>query len=125
MFKGSASSRFTTSKPQDAVFKEVEKSLEVLGNVTVSSSGTISISTGKFTGFGYKVEFEGRIIKRDETYMVDIDFAAIPDIIAWIIAICIFPIGLAIFILPYNAKGEMQRKTDRAIDDLKYGLEKK
>lgn len=125
MFKGNASARFTASKPQDGVFKEVEQSLDVLGRATVSSSGTISISEGKFSGFGYKAEFDGRIVEKDGTYTVDLDFQAKPEIIAWIIAICLFPIGLAILILPYNAKGDIQRKAERVMDDLKYALEKK
>jgi hypothetical protein len=125
MFRGNASARFTTSKPQDAVHKEVEQSLELLGRTTVSPSGTISISEGKFSGFGYKTECDGRIVERDGAYRLDLDFQAKPDIIAWIIAICLFPIGLAIFILPSNAKGDIQRKADRVIDDLKYALEKK
>lgn len=125
MFKGNASARFTASKPQDAVYKEVEQSLDVLGRATVSSSGTISISEGKFSGFGYKAEFNGRIVERDGTYTLDLDFEAKPEIIAWIIAICLFPIGLAILVLPYGAKGDIQKKADRVMDDLKYALEKK
>jgi len=125
MFKGNASARFTVSKPQDAVYKEVEQSLDLLGRATVSSSGKISISEGKLSGFGYKAEFDGRVVERSGTYVFDLDFQAKPDIIAWLIAICLFPIGLAILILPYNAKGDIQRKADRVLDDLKYALEKK
>jgi len=125
MFKGNASARFTASKPQDAVYKEVEESLHVLGHATVSSSGTISISEGKFSGFGYRAEFNGKIIERDGTYTLDLEFEAKPEIIAWIISICFFPFGLLILILPYNAKGDIQRKANRVMDDLIYALEEK
>ncbi len=125
MFKGNASTRFETSKPKEEIYQEVEHILDTLGSATVSSSGTISIAEGKFNGFGYTAEFDGRIIERNGTYTVDLDFQATPNIISWIIAICLFPIGLAILILPYNAKGDMQRKSERVMDDLKYGFEKK
>lgn len=125
MFKGNASTRFETSKPKEEIYQEVEHILDTLGSATVSSSGTISIAEGKFSGFGYTAEFDGRIIERNGTYTVDLDFQATPNIISWIIAICLFPIGLAILILPYNAKGDMQRKSERVMDDLKYGFEKK
>jgi len=124
MFKGNASVRFTVSKPEDAIYKETEQTLDVLGRATVSSSGTISISEGKLSGFGYKAEFDGKIVERDGTYTVYLDFQAKPGIIAWIISIFLFPFGLAVLILPYNAKGDIQRKVERAMDELKDAYDK-
>ncbi|MCH2044545.1 MAG: hypothetical protein MK212_10550 [Saprospiraceae bacterium] len=126
MFKKNFSVKFTppVSKTKEQIYKEVDQVLAGLGRTEISSSGTISIAGGRFDGFGYTTAFDGRLVDRDGTYTLYLDFEAKPGIIAWIIAICLFPIGLAIFILPYNASGDVQRNTDKMIDDLVYTVEK-
>ena len=124
MFKGSSSVSFKSSKTKADVIKVVEEQLEILGNVSVSSSG-INVTGSKFTGFGYKTNIEGRVSDRDGRFTVNVDFEAKPEVGGWAVAICCFPIGLAVMILPNNAKGDMQRKSDQALQEIKSILDEK
>ncbi len=125
MFSGNVSMSFKSSKSMEEVIKVVEEQLEVLGMPMVSSSGGITINGSRFNGFGYTPSIEGRISNREGKYSVTLDFQAKPDIIAWAIGICFFPIGFALFILPNNAKSEIQRKSDQALAEIKAILDEK
>ncbi len=125
MFKGNSSVSFKSSKTKADVIKVVEEQLENMGNVSVSSSGGINITGSKFSGFGYETNIEGRVSERDGRFSVNIDFEAKPATAGWVITICFFPIGAAVMILPYNAKGDMQRKADQALQEIKSILDEK
>ena len=116
---------FKSSKTKAEVISIVEEQLENMGNVSVSSSGGLNITGSKFSGFGYDTNIEGRVNERDGRFTVNIDFEAKPAIVGWIIAICFFPLGCAVFILPSNAKGDMQRKADQALSEIKSILDEK
>lgn len=124
MFRSNLSIRINTTKSQEDVYNIVEDALEDLGRTSISNSGNISISSFKFDGFGFTTDIDGRLVKRDDYYNLDLDFNSKPEILAWIIALCLFPVGLAIFFLPYNANNEIDKKANRILNDLKYDLEK-
>lgn len=125
MFKGNSSVSFKCSKPKAEVIKILEEQLEILGSVSISGSGGINITGTKFSGFSYESTIEGRVNDRDGRFSINIDFQAKPTIVGWLIALCLFPLGLAILILPNNAKGDMQRKADQAIFEVKSILDEK
>lgn len=125
MFKGNSSVSFKSSKTKEDVIKIVEEQLEIMGNVSVTSSGGINVSGSKFSGFGYDTNIEGRVSDRDGRFSVNIDFEAKPATVGWLIAICFCPIGLAVLILPNNAKGDMQRKSEQALQEIKSILDEK
>lgn len=125
MFNGNASVSFKSSKPKAEILKVVEESLEPMGTVSISSSGGITITGSRFSGFSYKPSIEGRVTDRDGRFTVNLVFEAKPDVMGWIIAVCAFPLGLAIFILPNSAKGNMQRKADQSLSEIKFGLDEK
>ena len=125
MFSGNVSMSFKSSKSMEEVIKVVEEQLEVLGMPMVSSSGGITINGSRFNGFSYTPSIEGRISNREGKFSVTLDFQAKPDIMGWAIAICAFPIGVAVFILPNNAKSEIQRKSDQALAEIKAILDEK
>ena len=125
MFKGNSSVSFKSSKQKADVIKIVEEELATLGTVSVTSSGGINVTGSKFTGFGYKTTIEGRVTDREGRYTVNVDFEAKPEIAGWAVTVCFFPIGAAVMILPNNAKGDMQRKADQALAEIKSVLEEK
>ena len=125
MFSGNVSMSFKSSKSMEEVIKVVEEQLEVLGMPMVSSSGGITINGSRFNGFSYNPSIEGRLSNRDGKYSLTLEFQAKPDIMGWAIAICLFPIGVAVFILPNNAKSEIQRKSDQALAEIKAILDEK
>jgi len=125
MFNGNVTMSFKSSKPMTEVVKVVEEQLEVLGMPMVSSTGGITVNGSRFKGFSYNPSIEGRISNREGKYSVTLDFQAKPDIMGWAIAICLFPIGLAVFILPNNAKSEIQRKADQALGEIRAILSEK
>lgn len=125
MFKGNASISFKSSKTKADVIKVVEEQLESMGNVSLSSSGSINITGSRFSGFGYDTNIQGRVNERDGRFSINIDFEAKPGTAGWIVAICFFPLGCAVFILPNNAKSDMQRKADQALSEIKSILDEK
>lgn len=125
MFSGNVTMSFKSSKPMTEVVKVVEEQLEVLGMPMVSSSGGITVNGSRFNGFSYNPSIEGRLSNRDGKYSLTLEFQAKPDIMGWAIAICAFPIGVAVFILPNNAKSEIQRKADQALGEIKAILDEK
>lgn len=125
MFSGNVSISFKCSKSMQDVIKVVEEELETLGLPMVSSSGGITINGSRFNGFSYDPSIEGRISNRDGKFSITLDFQAKPSVIGWVIAVCLFPIGLAVFILPNNAKSEIQRKADHALAEIKSILDEK
>ena len=122
MFNGNASVSFKSSKSKADVLKSIEDLLEPMGTVSISPSGGITITGSRFNGFSYKPSIEGRIVDREGRFTVNLDFQAKPDVMGWVIAVCAFPLGFAIFILPNNAKGDMQRKADQALAEVKAAL---
>jgi hypothetical protein len=125
MFKGNSAVSFKSSKTKLEVFQIVEDELEVLGNLSMSNSGGITITGSKFSGFSYNTIIEGRVSERDGRFTVYLDFQAKPSVIGWLISICAFPIGCLILILPNNAKGDMQRKSDMALSEIKEILDER
>ncbi len=125
MFKGNSSVSFKCSKSREEVISVVEEQLEILGNISVSSSGGFNITGTRFTGFSYETIIDGKVSERDGRFSINIDFQAKPTIVGWLIAICFFPLGLAILILPNNAKGDIQRKADQALFEVKSILDEK
>jgi hypothetical protein len=125
MFKGTTSLSFKSTKAKSEVLKVVEEQLENLGMVSISETGGITISSGRFDGTGYKTSIVGRVSDRDGKFTVTLDFEAKPDTMGWVIAICFFPIGLAVFILPNNAKGDIQRRADQAISEIRAVLDER
>lgn len=118
MFKGNSSISFKSTKSKVDIIKVVEEQLENMGNVSVSSSGVINITSSKFSGFGYQPIIEGKVSERDGRFSVNIDFQATPQLAAWLISICFFPIGLLVMLLPFNAKSDMQRVSDQALQEI-------
>jgi hypothetical protein len=125
MFKGNSSVSFKCSKSREEVISVVEEQLEILGNISVSSSGGFNITGTRFAGFSYETIIDGKVSERDGRFSINIDFQAKPTIVGWLIAICFFPLGLAILILPNNAKGDIQRKADQALFEVKSILDEK
>ena len=124
MFRGNLSIRINTLKSTEEVFNSAEDALEDLGRTSISNSGNITIAGSKFDGFGFATDFDGRLVKRDDYYHLDLNYNAKPEVLSWLIAICLFPVGAAIFVLPHNAKSEIEKKANRILNDLKYDLEK-
>lgn len=122
MFSGSADVTFQTTMPPQQVVENLKECLESLGRLSMEKDGSFSIGGSKFSGFGYKSEIEGTVRAKEGRYSVNVDWTVKPEVIAWLIAICFFPIGLAIFLLPYNAKGEIERKVDKALSSLKFNV---
>ena len=123
MFKSFISNRIETTKSKEEIYNLLEDRLHDLGHTEVSSNGRFTMSGARFNGFGYTSSIEGRIKENDKSYTVNIDVNMKPEIIAWIIAVCFLPIGLLVFLLPYNAKNEIEAKLKNAIEDLRYDIE--
>jgi hypothetical protein len=120
MFSGSTDVTFESAKPPQEVVGQIKECLESLGRFSIDKSGQFEIGGTKFNGFGFKSKIDGTVRAKDGRYSVNVDWTAKPEIVAWLLAICLFPFGLAIFLLPYNAKSEIERKVEKALSALKF-----
>ena len=123
MFKSFISNRIETTKSKDEIYNLIEDRLHDLGHTEVSSNGRFTISGARFNGFGYSSDIQGRIKENDSSYTVNVDIDVKPEIIAWVIALCFFPIGALIILLPYNAKTEIETKIRNSLEDLRLDIE--
>jgi len=123
MFKGNSRISFASTKSIEEIHETILEELENLGNSSISSSGNINIANTRYTGFGFTSNIIGRVSERNNKYSLDLDFECKPEPFSWFIAICFFPLGAAIMILPYNAKSEVQRKLDQTLTEIKKILE--
>lgn len=119
MFKGMTNVSFTSTKPKQEVFKVIEDELSSIGSIDLSERGSMKVNASKWGGFAHEATIEGNVREKEGKYSIDIDFQAKPNIVCWLIVICLFPLGLAALILPNNAKGDMQKGIDRALDNIK------
>lgn len=122
MFEGSEKIAFTTAMEYQVVVALIEESLAFLGRTSIDPSGRISISGARYSGFGYITNIDGFLRERDGNYMLDLNWQVQPDIFSWIIAFCFFPVGLLIFLLPYLANTNLERRAQSALDDIRFRL---
>jgi len=118
MFSDSVRKTIKSKKKLVDFLKELKDELENIGTPKISKKGVINVSCDRMNNFASKVLIDGRVKKKDGKYRVELDFEIKPEIITWIIAICCFPIGLLIFVLPYNLKSDVLRKIENVMNNL-------
>jgi hypothetical protein len=119
MFNGNSTVSFNTTKSKEQITKVLEEQLEDIGPTTISSTGGITIQSSRYNGTGFSTTLYGRLNERDGRYSVTIDYEVKVGTLGWVIVICFFPIGLAFLILPNNTKGELERKLERSLSEIK------
>lgn len=119
MFTGNQTTSFTTSKTYEEVLKVTEEQLEDIGSTIVSPTGGISIQSSRYNGTGFSSTIYGRLNERNGRYTISIDYEIKLVTLGWIIVICFFPIGLTLLILPNNTKGDLEKKLDRSLAEIK------
>jgi hypothetical protein len=124
MFRKSSSLRVKTLKSKSEVNNIIEECFFSFGNVTIYPSGSMMVSSSNSSGFAYEAVIDGYVRERDGGYIIEVTVNSKPSIVAWLIAICFFPLGALIFLLPFNAKDEMSRKIDRILGDIDFKISK-
>ena len=123
MFKGTKDIMFKTSKPMSDVIKAIEDCSDFIGNVSVSESGNISTNAVRFEGFGYDPEISGFVVDKGEgKFFISIHHTSKVGVLAWVIGICFFPIGLLAFLPAYNGNQTMSVKVDQLLNEVKHAL---
>jgi len=118
MFKANCSTSFKTEKSKSEVFAIIEDNLETLGSVVVSDSGNIQINAEKNNSFSHSCLIQGKIKERDGKYSIDLDIEVKPSILIWVL-ILFGGLGLILLALPLLAKNDLQKKADRALDNIR------
>ncbi len=122
MFSGSTDVTFQSTMPPNQVVETLKECLESVGRLSLEKTGAFSLGGAKFNGFGYKSSIDGTLRAKEGRYSVNVDWTVKPEIVAWLIAICFFPFGLVIFLLPYNANSAIERKVEKALSSLKFSV---
>ena len=123
MFKGTKDSMVKTAKPMSDVIKAIEDCSNYIGDVNVSESGNISTNAIRFEGFGYDPEISGYIIDKGEgKFFISIHHTSKVGVLAWVIGICFFPIGLLAFLPAYNGNQTMSLKVAQLLQEVKHAL---
>jgi hypothetical protein len=121
MFSGEEYIRLRTTDSYPQVLQKVEDALFALGDVSVSKSGEIEIFDPPFSAFASDLRLEGWVDKRrkEDEYSVTISFSITPNVVAWILVILLFPIGLIFLLLPLSTKSNLEQAIHRALREVK------
>lgn len=108
---------------QHAFIRELVDCFSSIGDVEMSKSGSFEISSRKFESFTHKVFIDGSVRAKEGKATVVVNYRIQPQIITWIIAVCFFPLGLAVLLLPYNAKTDLDRRVEKSCRSLTEAFE--
>jgi hypothetical protein len=118
MFKANCTTSFKTDKLKSEVFKIIEDNLETLGSVDVTENGTVRINAEKNNSFSHNCQIQGKVKERDGKYSIDLDIEVKPSLLIWALII-VGGLGLILFALPLLAKSDLQKKADRALENIR------
>ena len=119
MFNGNSTVSINTTKSKEEVIKIIEEQLEDIGATTISNTGGITIQSSRYNGTGFESTIYGRLNERDGKFTVSIDYEVKLVTLGWVIVVWFFPIGLALLLLPNNTKGDIERKIERSLSEIK------
>ena len=125
MFKGSETTRVSSSAPEDQVYHKIEESLKDLGSVKVSKLGAITIDPSPaLSAFHSATTVNGMVTKEGGDYVVKIDYDVNPTTVSWIISaalgLCVVPgLGFAFFLIALMTKGSTATAVQNAFNTLK------
>jgi hypothetical protein len=110
MFKGTETTRISSSAPEDQVYAKIEEGLRDLGSVKISRSGTITIDAGpNLSNALTATTASGLVSKEGNDYVVKVDYDLNPTTLTWILTVvlgcALFPIGFAFFLVSLLQKG--------------------
>jgi hypothetical protein len=124
MFKGTETTRVTTSAPEDQVYAKIEEGLRDLGSVKVSRSGTITVEPGpNLSSALTATTATGLVTKEGNDYVVKIDYDLNPTTLTWILTVvlgcALFPIGFAFFLISLLQKGTVTTAIQNGFNSLR------
>jgi hypothetical protein len=124
MFKGTETTRVTSSAPEDQVYAKIEEGLKDLGSVRVSKSGAITIDANKsLSNIVTDVSLSGHVTKgAGGDYAVTIDYNCAPSMVNWIISVLLFLgtcAGGLFFLVSLLQKGSTASAVQSAFSTLK------
>jgi hypothetical protein len=123
MFKGTETTRVTSSAPEDQVYAKIEEGLRDLGSVKVSKSGTITIDPAPgLSSFHSSTVASGLVTKEGNDYVVKIDYDCSPTPVNWIISVvlfCLTGIGVLFFLITLLQKGTVATAVQNAFNTIK------
>ena len=119
----------TTTKPIDVIFKQLEDSLTVLGQASITKKGAITINPkGKYASFlstAGGIEGTARQ-KRSDQYDVNLNYSVSATAMCWLIALTGFGliVPFAVLAVPfYTAKNAIRDDIRRALQQAQQELE--
>jgi hypothetical protein len=124
MFKGTETTRITSSGPEDQVYHKIEEGLRDLGSVKVSKSGAITIDANKsLSNIVTDVVLSGKVTKEaGGEYAVTIDYDCSPSMINWVISVVLFLATCAgglFFLVSILQKGTVSSAVQNAFNTVK------
>ncbi len=123
MFSTSNSTVFETDKPVEEVYKTIEEHLSIFGSVKILPNGIIRVNTNNINTFAYEVIAAGRVKEKDGRYHLNFETEMKLSGLMWVLILCL--VGLIMFLLPYIAKGKLERDANIALSDIRLTLRKK
>jgi hypothetical protein len=124
MFKDGDQIKVATTLPFDKVCDRVEEILDSLGPVRFSNSGRFTIERGVKSGTWTEVTFTGEVRERKggDGYLVSLDYEVKPTTPCLVVGIAgglmCGGLGALVFLFPVLAKGEVEKRARRALDDI-------
>jgi hypothetical protein len=125
MFKGTETTRVTSSAPEDQVYAKIEEGLKDLGTVKVSKSGAITIDANKnLSNVVTDVALSGQVQKEaGGEYAVTVNYDCSPSMINWLITVGLGILtcgpGLLFFLVSILGKGGASTAVQNAFNTMK------
>jgi len=123
LFSGSATTSFKTDKPFNEVVKHVQDMLENIGTVDISEKGRIVVNAKRFDNFSHESTIEGSIREKEGKFYIELNYEAQMTTVGWVLVVVgLFcaGAGLLVLIFPFLSKNEMKKKTEKALDEIRF-----
>lgn len=123
MFKGEESVRVRTSLPLSKMEEIVDDAVRRLGKVQFFGKSEFEVSGSRYSNFASEVFIDGQIRsgRKSNEWIVQFDYEVKPTTLCWVIAVVGFFMvffGPAIFLMPFLAKGEVEKAVRLVIRDI-------
>ena len=123
MFNGEESVRIRTDLPKEKLEEIIEDCLGRVGAVEFFKGGRFEIISPTFKAFASDAKVDGQLSpgRKEGEWNLRVSYSVQPNVVCWVIAVVGFLfvlIGPLILLIPFLAKGEIQKKVGQALQEV-------
>jgi hypothetical protein len=128
MFSGEESVRIRSSLPAEEIEEVVADALDGLGRVRFGKRGSFEVGARRFESSFAAAEIHGRLSegRKEGEWRLTVNFVVRPTPLCWVllvIGVLFFLAGALVLLVPYSAKGDVERAVVEALRDARDDVE--